>query len=142
MTDSRASGWILGHDVRRVIRRNKTKATSSSKKGADKPTPKAARSIDGPPWLHEQGDAILLDVTVVPKSSRTRILDVYDKRLKIQLTAPPVEGQANEMLVRFIADTLGIAKVQVDIVGGAANKKKTVRLRGVARTQVFLKLSP
>lgn len=122
-----------------MIRRAKTKTTLKS---SSKPSSKVERNLDGPSWLHEQGDAILLDVTVVPKASRTRILDVYDQRLKIQLTAPPVEGQANEMLVRFIADTLGIAKVQVDIVGGAANKKKTVRLRGVARTQVFLKLSP
>ncbi len=94
------------------------------------------------PWLHEQGDAILLDITVVPKAHRTRVLDVYDARLKIQLAAPPVDGKANEALVRFIADTLGISKVQVDIVGGAANRKKTVRLRGINATQVRIKLSP
>lgn len=95
-----------------------------------------------PVWLHEQGDALLLDVTVVPKASRTRVLDVYDARLKIQLAAPPVDGKANDALVRFLADTLGVAKVQVDIVGGAANRKKTVRLRGVSRTQVIIKLAP
>lgn len=95
-----------------------------------------------PPWLSQHGDDVLLDVIVVPKSSRTRILDIYDDRLKIQLTAPPVEGKANDALVRFLADEIGISKVQVEIVGGAANKRKTVRLKQVAAQRVYMKLAP
>ncbi|MBC7793694.1 MAG: YggU family protein [Clostridia bacterium] len=99
--------------------------------------------MTNPAWLNANDDAtILLDITVVPKSSRTRILAVHDARLKIQLTAQPVDGQANEALVRFIAETLGVSKAQVDIVGGAANRKKTVRLTGVNRTFVILRLTP
>ena len=94
------------------------------------------------PWLSQHGDDVLLDVVVVPKSSRTRILDIYDDRLKIQLAAPPVEGKANEALVRFLADELGLQKVQVEIVGGAANKRKTVRLKQVQARSIFIKLAP
>jgi uncharacterized protein (TIGR00251 family) len=84
----------------------------------------------------------MLDVLVAPRASRNRILGVHDERLKIQLTAPPVDGKANDALVRFIADVLGIAKAQVEIVGGAANKRKTVRLTGVAPHLALLKLAP
>jgi len=81
-------------------------------------------------------------VLVAPRASRNRILGVHDARLKIQLTAPPVEGKANDALVRFIAEELGVARAQVEIVGGAANKRKTVRLTGVAPHLALLKLSP
>lgn len=97
---------------------------------------------DQPPWLHQHGEDVLIDVAVVPKASRTRILNVYDSRLKIQLAAPPVEGQANDALVRFLADTLDMPRVQIEIVGGAANKRKTVRIKKASLTRVMLKLAP
>jgi uncharacterized protein (TIGR00251 family) len=84
----------------------------------------------------------MLDVLVSPRASRDRIMGVHDERLKIQLAAPPVEGKANEALVRFLAETLGVSRAQVDIVGGPANKRKTVRLSGVPPHLVLLKLSP
>jgi uncharacterized protein len=95
-----------------------------------------------PPWLTPRADGVMLDVLVAPRASRNRILGVHDERLKIQLTAPPVEGQANDALRRFIAEQLGVARAQVEIVGGAANKRKTVRLTGVAPHLVLLKLAP
>lgn len=95
-----------------------------------------------PPWAHQHGDDVLVDVAVVPRASRTRILNVYDDRLKIQLAAPPVDGQANDALVRFLADTLDMPRVQIEIVGGAANKRKTVRIKQAQLTRIVLKLSP
>jgi len=95
-----------------------------------------------PPWLTPRADGLMLDVLVAPRASRNRILGVHDERLKIQLTAPPVDGKANDALVRFLADVLGIAKAQVEIVGGPANKRKTVRLTGVAPHLALLKLAP
>ena len=97
---------------------------------------------DQPPWLHQHGEDVLIDVAVVPKASRTRILNVYDDRLKIQLAAPPVDGQANDALVRFLADTLDMPRVQIEIVGGAANKRKTVRIKKATMVRVMLKLAP
>ena len=84
----------------------------------------------------------MLDITVAPRASRNRVMGVHDNRLKIQLAAPPVEGKANDALVRFLADTLGVARAQVDIVGGPQSKRKTVRLTGVPAHLVMIKLSP
>jgi uncharacterized protein (TIGR00251 family) len=95
-----------------------------------------------PSWLHPQGEDILLDVFVAPRATRTRIMGVHDGRLKIQLAAPPVDGKANDALVRFIAETLGVARAQVEIVGGPASKRKTVRLAGVPPQRALLALTP
>ncbi len=95
-----------------------------------------------PPWLHDQGGAVVIDVLVAPRASRNRVIAIHDNRLKIQLTAPPVEGQANDALVRFLADELEIPKAQIEIVGGATSKRKTVRLAAVAPQKVLLRLLP
>ena len=94
------------------------------------------------PWLHVQGDGLLLDVYVAPRASHTRIVGLYDQRLKIQLAVPPVEGRANRCLVQFLADRLGIPRVQVDIIGGPTSKRKTVRVMGLSWQKVLLELKP
>ena len=95
-----------------------------------------------PPWLYISGEDVRLEVVVAPRASRTRVMGVHDSRLKIQLAAPPVDNKANEALVRFLADTLGVARAQVEIIAGASNKRKTVRVAGVTETRVLVKLSP
>jgi len=95
-----------------------------------------------PAWLQPQGDVVLIDVLVSPRASRTRVMGVHEDRLKIQLTAPPVDNQANAALVRFLAGALDIARAQVEIVGGPSSRRKTVRVIGVAPQRVVLKLLP
>lgn len=95
-----------------------------------------------PCWLSVRNEGVMLDITVSPRASRNRIMGVHDDRLKIQLAAPPVDGKANETLVRFIADMLGISRAQVEIVGGQASRRKTVCLVGVPPHLVMLKLTP
>ena len=95
-----------------------------------------------PPWLHEEGDAVVLDILVAPRAARTRVLGVHDQRLKIQLSAPPVEGQANDALVRFLAELLDVARAQVDVISGHASRRKRVRLAAVAAQRVLLKIGP
>jgi uncharacterized protein (TIGR00251 family) len=88
-----------------------------------------------PPAIHEDrgGDAILVDVKVVPRASRERIGPLVGDRLKVQLTAPPVEGAANEALRALLAAALGVPRRQVEIVRGETSRNKTVRLGGVPR---------
>lgn len=95
-----------------------------------------------PPWLHPQEDAVIIDVLVSPRASKTRIVAVHDARLKIQLAAPPVDGKANDLLVRFLADTLDVSKAQIEIVGGQSGRRKTVRLSEVGTQRVLLELTP
>jgi uncharacterized protein len=99
-------------------------------------------TVNYPPWLTPGAGGVMLDILAAPRASRNRVIGVHDDRLKIQLTAPPVEGKANDALVRFIAETVGVSKAQVEIVGGPSNRRKTVRVTGVPPHLVLLKLSP
>lgn len=81
--------------------------------------------------LNSADDATTVGVVVAPRASRTRIVGVHDGALKVALTSPPVDGEANAELVAFLAKRLGVAKGDVRIVRGATSKKKTLALTGV-----------
>ena len=93
-------------------------------------------------WMEEREGCVMVRVLVVPRASRTRILGVHDGRLKIQLAAPPVDGQANKLLIKFMADELGVAKAQLDVVAGATSKRKTVRVAAVNPQRVRVLFEP
>jgi len=63
-------------------------------------------------------DGIIIEVKVVPGSSKAGIVGVFENVLKIKLTAPPVEGAANEQLIRLLSEEFGIKKSDVIIVKG------------------------
>lgn len=75
--------------------------------------------------------ALELDVQVVPRASRTRVVGVQGDRLKIQLSSPPVDGAANQALIELLAERLGVRRAAVAIVSGETSKKKRVRIEGV-----------
>jgi hypothetical protein len=77
------------------------------------------------------GDAVDVDVQVVPRASRTRVVGVHGDRVKIQLAAPPVDGAANKALVELFAGLLKIPRSDVELASGMSSKRKTLRLRGV-----------
>lgn len=69
-----------------------------------------------------------LAVRVQPRASRDRVAGVHGETLKIQLTAPPVEGAANAALVAFLAETLGVGRAAVRIVSGEHARQKVVEI--------------
>jgi uncharacterized protein (TIGR00251 family) len=83
------------------------------------------------PWLKILPDGVELAVLVQPRASRTRVVGEHDGLLKIQLAAPPVEGEANAALVEFLAKRLGVPRRQVMLVAGDASRRKRVTLSGV-----------
>ena len=82
-------------------------------------------------WAREVAGGCELDLLVQPRASRTRAVGEHGGRLKIQLAAPPVDGEANAALVEFLAGALGARKSQVAIVRGETGRRKTVRLTGI-----------
>ena len=81
-------------------------------------------------WARDVAGGAELELLVQPRASRTRAVGEHDGRLKLQLAAPPVDGEANAALVAFLADALGIRKSDVVIVRGDAGRRKTVRVAG------------
>ena len=82
--------------------------------------------------IKESSAGLEFEVMVQPRASRERIGPVVEGRLKIALTAPPVEGAANKALIRLLSRTLGIAQSQVEIVAGESGRRKRMRVRGVS----------
>ena len=88
----------------------------------------------------ESGGALTFRVRVVPRASRTEAAGEHGGALRVRVAAPPVEGAANEELVRFLAKALGVPARSVEIVGGQTSKTKLVRVEG-ARAEDLLRLA-
>lgn len=83
----------------------------------------------------EPGVLILLLVT--PRASRTRLVGEHDGRLKIQITAPPVEGKANAGIIKYFSKVLGVPRANVEIMSGDTGRRKTLRVMGVDAQHVL-----
>ena len=79
------------------------------------------------------GEVVRFDVRVQPRASRNEIAGVQNGVLRIRLQAPPVDGAANDALVDFLADELGVARRQVRIVSGFGSRNKVVEVDAKGR---------
>lgn len=82
------------------------------------------------PYLEKDG-RLTFKVRVVPRASRTEIIGEHDGALRVRIAAPPVDGAANEELVRALASAFSVPRSAVEIVAGHNSKLKTVRVTGL-----------
>jgi uncharacterized protein (TIGR00251 family) len=75
-------------------------------------------------------------VRLQPRASVDEVAGVADGVVRIRLRAPPVDGAANEALVRFLADRLGVRRAAVRIVAGATSRMKTIEIDGLTSPDV------
>ena len=80
------------------------------------------------PWLRISVDAVDVHVRVVPRASRSRIAGTIGDRLKVQIAAPPVDGEANREVAELLAKTAGLPARAAVVTTGAASRSKTIRL--------------
>lgn len=85
------------------------------------------------PWYQWHQDDLVLCIRVQPKASRDEIVGPHQDALKIRITAPPVDGKANDHLVRFLAKTFGVAPSRVDLISGESARIKRIRVRKPTR---------
>lgn len=78
-----------------------------------------------------------LAVRIQPRASKNGVTLMQDGSLKIRLTAPPVDGAANEALVKFLSAILSISKSQVEIVSGHTGRQKIIRIIGMNEADVI-----
>ena len=83
--------------------------------------------------IEERDGALFVDVQVVPRSSRTAVGTRVGDRLRVAVTAPPVDGAANQAVIEALAEALGVRRSAVTIVRGETGRKKTVRIEGASR---------
>ena len=79
----------------------------------------------------EKNGRLTFTVRVVPRSSRSEIVGEHDGALRVRIAAPPVNGAANEELVRLLARSLGVSRSAIEITAGHSSKLKTVTVANV-----------
>lgn len=81
--------------------------------------------------MEATGEGVRLRVWVKPRASRTRITGVRQGALEVAIGAPPVDGEANGELVRFLAKLLGVPRSSIALASGAASRQKTIAIAGI-----------
>lgn len=86
------------------------------------------------PWCRWQGADLLLQVLVQPKSSKDQIVGPYvdplkGSQLKIKIAAAPVDGKANQHLIKFLAKSFKVTKADIDMVSGETSRSKRILIR-------------
>ena len=87
-------------------------------------------------YIKETEHGVIFHIHVVPRSAKCEVAGIQGDALKLRITAPPVEGQANTECIRFLSDILGVRKKQVTILSGHKSKKKKVAIEGIRRKDI------
>lgn len=87
--------------------------------------------MTGAPWLTHSTDAITLAVRVQPRAARDEVAGLHGDRLKLRITAAPVDGAANAHLLRFLAALCGVPASRATLLRGQSGRDKLVRIDGV-----------
>lgn len=90
--------------------------------------------------IRETSKGLLLPVRVVPRASKDEIQGVHGDALKVRLQAPPVEGKANQALIRFLSEALNIPRAQLSIASGETGRNKAVLIAGLSKQDLLKKL--
>ena len=91
--------------------------------------------------LHETAKGISFSVKVHPRARKNAITGIVGDALKLALTAPPVEGRANQAVIEFFADLFAIPRSSVTIASGETSRNKIVRIAGVSKPVAEQKLA-
>ena len=82
-------------------------------------------------WLRTTGDCrFTLTLHIQPGAKKTEFAGLHGDALKIRLAAPPVDGKANDALIKFIAETLRLPRSAVNLKGGHSSRRKVLEVLG------------
>ncbi|ADJ29777.1 DUF167 domain-containing protein [Nitrosococcus watsonii] len=84
-------------------------------------------------WYCWQQEALIVQIRLQPRARGDEVIGPHGNRLKIRITAPPVEGKANTQLLRFLVKTFQVSRNQVYLLSGTASRDKRVRIEKPAK---------
>ena len=91
-------------------------------------------------FLREMAGGTLLFVKLQPRASKNEICAPLGDKLKIKVTAPPVDAAANQALIELLAAKLHSARSRVELIRGQTSRQKSVMLHGFTASEILLKL--
>jgi len=86
-------------------------------------------------------DSFMLQVRVTPRAARDQIVGWQDDTLRVRVTAPPVQGRANEAVLRLLAAALAVSPGRLRIVRGEAQRNKVIAVEGLSGEEIRLRLN-
>jgi len=86
--------------------------------------------------VQQQGDSVTFSVRVHPRAHRERVAGVLGNALKLEITAPPVEGRASQACIEFFAQLLKVPRSSVTIAAGNNSRNKVIQVAGVGAARV------
>lgn len=90
--------------------------------------------------IHDSPGGCTFAVKVHPRAKKNAITGEVGDELKLALTAPPVEGKANQACIEFLADVLKVPRSSITIAAGQTSRKKVIRVAGLAAEEVRQRL--
>ncbi|MBO9667909.1 MAG: YggU family protein [Bdellovibrio sp.] len=81
--------------------------------------------------IEEIKGGVRLHLFIQPKSSKNEVVGEHNGMLKIKITAPPVDGEANQALIEFLSKLVKLPKRQITLIKGEAGRQKTVEIEGL-----------
>lgn len=90
--------------------------------------------------LRATDSGVVIRLRVQPRASRQGWVGLHGDRLRVRLTAPPVEDAANKALIRMVASTLGVKRGDVTLVAGQRARDKDVLVAGLSTDEVAARL--
>jgi len=91
--------------------------------------------------LHDGKKGAALAIRVTPRASKNEIVEILsDGTVKVHLTAPPVEGKANEALIKFLAEVLDVPASRLEIVAGSTGRDKLVAVTDMSTPALHKKI--
>jgi len=99
----------------------------------------SAESSSGNVFYRWDGADLLLQIWVLPRASRDCIMGIHNNCLRVKLTTAPVDGKANQSLIKFLSKQLGVSASQISIEKGETSKTKQIRIRSLKSLPEILK---
>jgi len=90
--------------------------------------------------IHDSLDGATFAIKVHPRARKNAITGELGDALKLSLTAPPVEGRANEACIEFLANLLKVPRSSITIASGQSSRRKAIRVSGVSADEVQKRL--
>lgn len=88
--------------------------------------------MSAPNWYDVRGADLLLHLRIQPRASREGIDGVREGRLRVRVSSPPIDGAANERLVRVLAQVLDVPRTSITLTRGEKSRDKDLTVHGVA----------
>lgn len=81
-------------------------------------------------WYSREGDVLMVNIYAQPGARTTEVVGIYDGALKIRVNAPPIDGRANRLLKKFLANRFNVPSKNIQLVTGEKNRRKTFSVLG------------